>query len=175
MGTPACEARSAPWAYPTPCVRGRAAAGQRSFDGGLGERYARGRGVGWKLRWIGIGPERGILVGTSIGPYLVLERLGAGGMGEVFLAFDTRLNRKVAIKSLTDTSLSTPESRERLLRAARAAAKLGHPNIAGIHDILDSGERPCIVMELSLIHISEPTRRTPISYAVFCLKKKKKN
>jgi len=147
MGTPACEARSAPWAYPTPCVRGRAAAGQRSFDGGLGERYARGRGVGWKLRWIGIGPERGILVGTSIGPYLVLERLGAGGMGEVFLAFDTRLNRKVAIKSLTDTSLSTPESRERLLREARAAAKLGHPNIAGIHDILDSGERPCIVME----------------------------
>lgn len=87
------------------------------------------------------------MVGTSIGPYLVLERLGAGSMGEVFLAFDTRLNRKVAIKSLTDTSLSTPESRERLLREARAAAKLSHPNIAGIHDIIEAGERPRIVME----------------------------
>jgi serine/threonine protein kinase/tetratricopeptide (TPR) repeat protein/TolB-like protein len=106
------------------------------------------------------------LVGTSVGPYLVVERLGAGGMGEVFLAFDTRLNRKVALKSLSDTSLGTPETRERLLREARAAAKLGHPNIAGIHDILESGERPCIVMEFVQGEtLSARIRRGPVALA----------
>jgi serine/threonine protein kinase/tetratricopeptide (TPR) repeat protein len=87
------------------------------------------------------------MVGSSIGPYLVVEKLGAGGMGEVFLAFDTRLNRKVALKSLAELSHDAPDTRDRLMREARAAAGLSHPNIAAIHDIIESGSRPCIVME----------------------------
>ncbi len=83
----------------------------------------------------------------SIGPYRILERLGAGGMGEVFLALDTRLGRKVALKSLSDPAIETPQARARLLREARAAAHITHPNIAAIYDILDVGEYPCIVME----------------------------
>ena len=84
---------------------------------------------------------------SSVGPYRIVERLGAGGMGEVHLAVDTRLNRKVALKSLTDPSLDTPNARSRLLREARAAAQITHPNIAAIYDILETGAHPCIVME----------------------------
>ena len=83
----------------------------------------------------------------SVGPYRVLQKLGEGGMGEVFLATDTRLNRKVALKYLSDPSLDLPRARERLLREARAAAQISHPNIAAIYDILDTGTHPCIVME----------------------------
>jgi tetratricopeptide (TPR) repeat protein/tRNA A-37 threonylcarbamoyl transferase component Bud32/TolB-like protein len=68
-------------------------------------------------------------------------------MGEVFLATDTRLNRKVALKYLSDPSLDLPRARERLLREARAAAQISHPSIAAIYDILDVGTHPCIVME----------------------------
>jgi tetratricopeptide (TPR) repeat protein/tRNA A-37 threonylcarbamoyl transferase component Bud32 len=85
--------------------------------------------------------------GTRLGPYEIQAAIGAGGMGEVYLAHDTRLNRKVALKSLSGPSVDTPEARDRLLREARAAAQLTHPNIAAIHDILDSGPCPCIVME----------------------------
>ncbi|MCX6546195.1 MAG: protein kinase [Acidobacteria bacterium] len=84
---------------------------------------------------------------SSVGPYRIIERLGAGGMGEVYLAVDTRLNRKVALKSLTDPSLDAPHARSRLLREARAAAQITHPNIAAIYDILDTEAHPCIVME----------------------------
>lgn len=87
------------------------------------------------------------MIGSSIGPYEVLERLGAGGMGDVYLARDARLNRQVALKSLSDPSLDIPDARARLLQEARAAARLTHPNIAAIHDILDCDPRPCIVME----------------------------
>ena len=83
----------------------------------------------------------------SVGPYRVLHKLGEGGMGEVFLATDTRLNRKVALKYLSEPSLDLPLARERLLREARAAAQISHPNIAAIYDILDTGTHPCIVME----------------------------
>ena len=83
----------------------------------------------------------------AIGPYRIVDRLGAGGMGEVFLAFDSRLDRKVALKVLSDPWLDTPQIRERLLREARAAAHITHPNIAAIYDILETCEPPCIVME----------------------------
>ena len=84
---------------------------------------------------------------SSVGPYRVIGRLGGGGMGEVFVALDTRLNRKVALKYLSDPSLDLPRAHERLLREARAAAHITHPNIAAIYDILDTGSHPCIVME----------------------------
>jgi tetratricopeptide (TPR) repeat protein/predicted Ser/Thr protein kinase len=83
----------------------------------------------------------------SIGPYQVLRRLGAGGMGEVYLAEDPRLGRQVAIKRPSEAWLRTPEGRERLRREARAAARLSHPNIAAVYDVLDIDDRPHIVME----------------------------
>lgn len=87
------------------------------------------------------------VAGQSIGPYRVLRRIGAGGMGEVFLAEDDRLGRRVALKSPFDQWLETADARARLHREARAAARLSHPNIASVYDVLDEGGRPYIVME----------------------------
>jgi tetratricopeptide (TPR) repeat protein/predicted Ser/Thr protein kinase len=84
---------------------------------------------------------------ASIGPYRLLARLGAGGMGEVLLAEDTRLGRRVALKSLTGDRADAPEARARLLHEARAAAGLNHPNIAAIYDVLEFEDRAFIVME----------------------------
>jgi tetratricopeptide (TPR) repeat protein/tRNA A-37 threonylcarbamoyl transferase component Bud32/TolB-like protein len=86
-------------------------------------------------------------VDPQVGPYRIVERLGAGGMGEVFLAEDTRLGRRVALKRLTDASLADGEARSRILREAGAAATLNHPNVAAVYDVLDSGGRAHIVME----------------------------
>jgi serine/threonine-protein kinase len=82
-----------------------------------------------------------------IGPYQVLKPLGAGGMGEVFLAYDERLDRKVAIKRIRLDAAATPERRERFRREARVAAKLNHPAIVQIYDVLTEGEVSYIVME----------------------------
>jgi eukaryotic-like serine/threonine-protein kinase len=76
----------------------------------------------------------------------VLEKIGAGGMGEVYLAHDTRLNRQVALKALTGSE-PAGDIRRRLRREAQAAARLNHPGIAAIHDVLDDGDRCYIVME----------------------------
>src|SRR6476659_869712 len=82
-----------------------------------------------------------------IGPYQVLKPLGAGGMGEVFLAYDERLDRKVAIKRIRSDASATPERRERFRREARLAAKLNHPAIVQIYDVLTEGDASYIVME----------------------------
>jgi serine/threonine-protein kinase len=82
-----------------------------------------------------------------IGPYQVLKPLGAGGMGEVFLAYDERLDRRVAIKRIRSGAGSTPERRERFRREARLAAKLNHPSIVHIYDVLTEGDESYIVME----------------------------
>ncbi len=87
------------------------------------------------------GPE------VSFGPYKLISRLGAGGMGEVWKAEDTRLGRIVAIKILPEALANDPESRARLQREARTAAHLYHPNIATIHSIEQDGERMFIVMQ----------------------------
>jgi tetratricopeptide (TPR) repeat protein len=85
---------------------------------------------------------------SSVGPYRILERLGAGAYGEVYLAEDSRLHRRVALKTLSGTSGSdAPERRRRLLREARAAARLNHPHIASVHDVVESEEGVHIVME----------------------------
>ncbi|GMR23741.1 MAG: serine/threonine-protein kinase [Acidobacteriota bacterium] len=68
-------------------------------------------------------------------------------MGEVFLAEDPRLGRKVALKRVSDARRATPEAREQLRREAKAAAQLIHPNIAVIYDVIESGDQPYIVME----------------------------
>src|SRR5271169_4746140 len=86
-------------------------------------------------------------IGTLLGPYEILAPLGAGGMGEVYKAHDTRLGRDVAIKVLPETFGDTA-SRDRFLREARAASSLSHPNICSIFDIGESGGHPYLVMEL---------------------------
>ncbi len=106
-----------------------------------------------------------IATGTVFGPYRVIEKIGAGGMGDVYRALDTRLERDVALKLISDSFLAsepgagspsppgTPHSRvhlshERFLREARAAATLNHPNICGIHDVGEQDGQPYLVMEL---------------------------
>jgi tetratricopeptide (TPR) repeat protein/predicted Ser/Thr protein kinase len=84
---------------------------------------------------------------TTVGPFQILQKLGAGGMGDVYLAEDTRLDRKVALKCPSDSWLQTPDARARLQREARAAARLNHPNIAAIYDVFEIDGRPYIVIE----------------------------
>ncbi len=73
--------------------------------------------------------------GTRIGPYEILAPIGAGGMGEVYRARDTRLDRTVAIKVMSALMAGTPESRERFEREARAISQLNHPNICTLYDV----------------------------------------
>ena len=73
------------------------------------------------------------MIPKLISHYRILSRLGAGGMGEVYLAEDTKLSRKVAIKFLPKELIADEQSRRRFLREARAAATLDHPNICTIH------------------------------------------
>ena len=87
------------------------------------------------------------MIGQKVGPYAVVERLGGGGMGEVYLAEDTRLGRRVALKRPSESFLSAPDARERLHREASAAGRLTHPNIAAVYDVLDVDAYPYIVME----------------------------
>jgi Tol biopolymer transport system component/predicted Ser/Thr protein kinase len=85
--------------------------------------------------------------GQRIRQYEVVSALGAGGMGEVYLARDTRLERRVAIKVLSAESARDPESIRRFLSEAKTASSLNHPNIVTIHEIDQNGEIPFIVME----------------------------
>src|SRR5262245_18634286 len=85
--------------------------------------------------------------GRRIGHYNILSRLGSGGMGEVYLAEDLKLARKVAIKRLPPALMSDEEARKRLLREARAAAALDHPNICTIYEVGDETGRSFIVMQ----------------------------
>ncbi|MDL2718201.1 MAG: protein kinase [Acidobacteriota bacterium] len=86
--------------------------------------------------------------GTRLGPYEILAPLGAGGMGEVYRARDTRLGREVAIKVLPSPLASDPERLKRFEREARAASSLNHPNIVTIYDIGSADSVSYIAMEL---------------------------
>jgi len=87
------------------------------------------------------------MIGQNISHYRVVEKIGEGGMGQVFKALDTRLNRHVAIKVLPAGLEDDPKRRERFLREARAASALNHPNIVTIYDILSEGGNEYLVME----------------------------
>jgi serine/threonine protein kinase/TolB-like protein/tetratricopeptide (TPR) repeat protein len=87
------------------------------------------------------------LIGTQLGHYEIAERLGAGGMGEVYLATDTRLNREVALKILPPDLADSPERRERFEREARTVAALSHPNIVTIYSVEHSEELHFLTME----------------------------
>ena len=78
--------------------------------------------------------------GTRLGPYEVLVALGAGGMGEVYKARDTRLDRLVAVKVLSPALALTPDGRERFEREARAISRLSHPNVCTLFDVGREGD-----------------------------------
>ena len=101
----------------------------------------------------------------DLGPYCLERRLGAGGMGEVFLAFDRRLERRVAIKSLR-SGLDATNARERLRREARAAARLHHSSIVQVFDLIESADRDWIVMEfVDGPRLADLTARGPLPLA----------
>ncbi|HTO87078.1 MAG TPA: protein kinase [Thermoanaerobaculia bacterium] len=89
-----------------------------------------------------------LAVGTRLGPYEIQAPLGAGGMGEVYRARDTRLGREVAIKVLPSERAADPERRRRFEQEARSASALNHPNILTIHEIGTEGDTTYIAMEL---------------------------
>jgi serine/threonine-protein kinase len=87
------------------------------------------------------------MIGRTVSHYRIVDQLGAGGMGVVYLAEDTRLGRKVAIKFLLSGPEITDEIRERFVTEAKAAAALNHPNIATVHGIGEDGDNTFIIME----------------------------
>jgi hypothetical protein len=87
------------------------------------------------------------MVDRTVLQYQIIERLGAGGMGEVYKARDTRLNRFVAMKVLPAGMANDPERRRRFIHEAQAASALNHPNIITIYDIVDDGDTQFMVVE----------------------------
>lgn len=85
--------------------------------------------------------------GARLGPYQIVAPLGAGGMGEVYRARDTRLDRTVAIKTLLPDLLADPALRARFEREARAVSSLDHPNICVVHDVGREGDIEYLVMQ----------------------------
>ena len=90
-----------------------------------------------------------ITPGQRLGNYEVLSLIGKGGMGEVYRARDTQLQRDVALKLLPDVFASDPERLARFQREAQVLAALNHPNIAQIYGLEGAGASRCIVMELA--------------------------
>jgi serine/threonine protein kinase len=90
----------------------------------------------------------GTALGREFGPYRIVAPLGAGGMGEVFRAHDSKLGRDIAIKTLPDEFARDPNRLARFRREARTLASLNHPNIAAIYGLEESGDMDCLVLEL---------------------------
>jgi eukaryotic-like serine/threonine-protein kinase len=89
-----------------------------------------------------------LVPGSHLDRFEILELLGAGGMGEVYRARDSRLNREVALKLLAEDVLRDPQRRARFEREAQLLASLSHPNIAALHEIVDAPGGQFLVMEL---------------------------
>jgi serine/threonine protein kinase len=114
--------------------------------------------------------------GTKLGPYQITDQIGAGGMGEVYSATDTRLDRTVAIKVLPEHLADDPQRRERFEREAKAVSSLNHPHICTLYDVGADGERfistvpegvgeaaaPQIITVLNWFE--ELTERVPVPY-----------
>jgi eukaryotic-like serine/threonine-protein kinase len=116
------------------------------FDDGRGDRFIDEPALEKVAKMIAHEkPES--LIGQQLGSYQILSLLGAGGMGVVYKARDTRLNRSVAIKVLPADRMSDPERKRRFIQEARAASALNHPNIITLHDIGSESGTDFIVME----------------------------
>ncbi len=89
-----------------------------------------------------------LAAGTTLGPYSVTAKIGQGGMGEVYRARDTKLDRDVALKVLPDVFADDPERLARFQREARVLASLNHPNIASIYGLEESEGVRALVLEL---------------------------
>ena len=101
--------------------------------------------------------------GTRVGPYEIIAAIGAGGMGEVYRARDTRLKRDVALKILPETFASDPDRLARFQREAEVLASLNHPNIAAIHGLEESDGTRALVMErVDGETLADRTARGPI-------------
>src|SRR5260370_6180730 len=87
-------------------------------------------------------------IGSRVGPYEIVAPIGAGGMGEVFRARDSKLNRDVALKILPEAFASDPDRLARFSREAQVLASLNHPHIAQIHGLEDASGVRALVMEL---------------------------
>src|SRR4030095_5251673 len=87
-------------------------------------------------------------LGARLGPYEIKSAIGAGGMGEVYAARDTRLERAVALKILPPALGADPQFRERVDREARAISKITHPNICTLYDVGEHDGTAFLVMEL---------------------------
>jgi serine/threonine protein kinase len=87
-------------------------------------------------------------IGRNLGAYRILSLIGAGGMGVVYRAYDTRLERPVAIKLLPAASFGNPTARTRLLGEARTASQLNHPHICTIHEVGEAEGHAYIAMEM---------------------------
>src|SRR6266567_7398100 len=88
-----------------------------------------------------------LISGTKLGPYEIVSALGAGGMGEVYRAWDTRLERTVAIKILPSHLSSNPEAKQRFDREARSISSLNHPNVCQLYDVGSHDGTSYLVME----------------------------
>src|SRR5712692_9776318 len=93
-------------------------------------------------------PQMALTNGTKLGSYEVVAQIGAGGMGEVYQAHDTKLGRDVAIKVLPEVFAHDPQRLSRFQREAKLLASLNHPNIATIHGLEESNGTHYLVMEL---------------------------
>ena len=146
------ECRTRVWHRGSPDA-GRCKCGQTSFPPATMARSPRIVGDGQTL------------IGRRLGHYVVLEPLGHGGMGVVYAAEDTRLERRVALKFLRPEVADSPDRRARFQREARAAAALNHPNIVHLYSVEESEGLLFITMELvqgrSLRELLEPALRCP--------------
>src|SRR5690349_4015092 len=88
-----------------------------------------------------------LVAGTRLGPYEIVAPIGSGGMGDVYRARDTRLDRTVAIKVLNSALVASPDLKARFEREARAISQLNHPNICTLHDVGHDGGTDYLVME----------------------------
>ncbi len=87
------------------------------------------------------------MIGTTVSHYKILEKIGEGGMGEVYLAEDTKLRRQVALKFLPEDLTRDKDRKQRFSQEARAAAAIQHPHIAAVYDIDEADGRTFLAME----------------------------
>jgi serine/threonine protein kinase len=104
--------------------------------------------------------------GTKLGPYEIQSPLGAGGMGEVYCARDTRLDRTVAIKVLTSHLSDNPELKQRFEREAKAISSLNHPNICTLHDVGSPGVRSLMESDRTAFSVISPRAIFGIDFPV---------